>query len=78
MTVEEREVAALRERVYLLESFVEKWAEWCRAYPEEVFTPFTTKELREHSTIITRASAGMARHILKVMREDIKRLGGFQ
>jgi len=36
---------------------------FAKAYPENVFTPFSEEELETHSVIITRASGAMGRHM---------------
>lgn len=45
-----------------------------QAYPEDIkmFRPLTKEEIEEHSDIITRASAAMGRHLIKVIREKIE------
>lgn len=59
------------ERVKKLEEFIGNWENWCNAYPEDIFTPFTEEELKANSILITRASAAMGRHILETMKDDI-------
>jgi len=54
-TPEEFEEAAWR---------LQKWAE---AYPEDIFRPLTDLDRKEHPGLITRASAGMGRHMSPFM-----------
>lgn len=44
------------------QSLIHELREFARAYPENIFTPFTEEELKRHSVIITRASAAAGRH----------------
>jgi hypothetical protein len=39
------------------------------AYPEDIFVPLGMIETQENSMIVTRASAGMGRHLAKIMAE---------
>lgn len=43
------------------------------AYPEDVniFRPLSKEEIEQYSEIITRASAAMGRHLVKVIREKL-------
>ena len=44
------------------QTLIHELREFARAYPEDIFTPFTEEELKRHSVIITRASAAAGRH----------------
>lgn len=49
------------------------------AYPEDVFVPFTGEELKQHQTVITRASGAMGRHcsqFMSIAADEIDRLRG--
>jgi hypothetical protein len=57
-----------------MQEVIDKWEKWADAYPERIFTPFTDEELKEHPNIITRASASMGRHILELLKRDVRNL----
>jgi hypothetical protein len=48
-----------------LEDFVNTLRGFTKAYPEDIFLPLTEEQIKEHSLVITRASAGMGRHLAK-------------
>lgn len=52
-----------------LERLLRQLRSWSKAYPEDVFIPFTEEERKEHSLIITRASGAMGRHMAKFTDE---------
>lgn len=50
---------------------------FAKAYPVDIFPPLTQDEVDQYSTIISKASAGMGRHLGKFMHDaatEIERL----
>ena len=44
-------------------ALIRELREFARAYPEEIFTPFTDAEREQYAAVITRASGAMGRHL---------------
>ncbi len=70
----------LQTRNERLEELLHEMLQWCKAYPEDIFTPLQGDPIKktgdydteEKRTLITRASASMGRYILKKWPEKIR------